>query len=178
MKKLAEDLQETVLTKLAVRAEFITVAYDGYTNVNHHKVYNILLLTDGQAYYFNSINMRHSSDTDESIQLFLSQNIEVLKRRGLNIVGIVCDNAANVTAAGKVVAEKYGLVHVGCAAHQLQLITNTFLNYKLVNDELHVFTGIVNEFQGNKRLRHLLDKRTKYRILKENTTRWNGRYYA
>lgn len=44
-----------VLTKLLKEGNPVTLALDGWTNVNHNKVTNLILLSGGRAYYWKSV---------------------------------------------------------------------------------------------------------------------------
>lgn len=53
----------SVLKKILASNEPVTLALDGWTNVNHHKVTNLILLNQGRAYFWNSVqnDSRHNT---------------------------------------------------------------------------------------------------------------------
>lgn len=53
----------SVLKKILASSEPVTLALDGWTNVNHHKVTNLVLLNQGRAYFWSSVqnDSRHNT---------------------------------------------------------------------------------------------------------------------
>jgi hypothetical protein len=51
------------LKKILASQEPVTLALDGWTNVNHHKVTNLVLLNQGRAYFWSSVqnDSRHNT---------------------------------------------------------------------------------------------------------------------
>jgi hypothetical protein len=67
----------------------VTLAFDSWTNCNHDKILNIMLLTDGHAHYWTSINCGSNPDTSENEVRLIGEVIEDLRRRGIQLYGIV-----------------------------------------------------------------------------------------
>jgi hypothetical protein len=178
MQIMAKRTRDNIVNSLALQKTWVTLAFDGYTNVNHHKIYNILLLTDGKPYFYTMVNKRFEVDTLANIKKFLSQIIKELFEKEVNLVGIVCDNAANVTAAARDVGIEYGLIHAGCTAHQIQLIVNSFITNQTISEGINKFRKGIDTFPKHKYLIAALHARTKLRLRNECLTRWNGTLFA
>jgi hypothetical protein len=81
------------------------------------------------------------------------------------------------SAAGQLAA-KYGLIHMGCAAHQVQLIVQKFLAQPQLAAALETFSSIIQSFKATKSLRKSLNDCTHKRIIAPNSTRWNSTHAA
>jgi Protein of unknown function (DUF 659)/hAT family C-terminal dimerisation region len=157
----------------------VTLAFDSWTNISHEKIINILLLTVGHAHYWTSINCGNQPDTtDSECRLIGAVITELRDKHHIEVYGIVCDNTNNVKAAAARLASKFGLVHMGCAAHQIQLIVHRFLSEPALAAALRKFDGIIQSFKSTKALRNALNENTHKRILAPNSTRWSSTYAA
>lgn len=61
------------------------------------KVYNIIMIHEGEAHFVNSVEM--SSNSGEHILEILKEQKEMLELRGMVVVAVVGDNASGVQNA-------------------------------------------------------------------------------
>lgn len=86
--KKADELRCKLLRKLGQIHCFVTLAIDGWTNVNHTKVNNIVLVADGIAYFWKSIFNPDSKDTADFIYERVKIEITYLLTQGM----LICFN--------------------------------------------------------------------------------------
>lgn len=119
---IGRSINDDVLNILSVNEQPITIAIDGWTNVNSNKVTNILLISSGIAYYYSSIVNEHNSNNVEWLVPQLKDKINVLVERKLNIVAITADNENLMKATCKKIKETFPILNiVPCSAHLVQL---------------------------------------------------------
>lgn len=78
------DVRSRVLVALREDSQWspVTVAFDGWTNVRHDKVTNIVAVCSGVAYYWSSIVNSTESNTARWLQQPVSDAITARERHG------------------------------------------------------------------------------------------------
>ena len=65
VKKYGQETKQTVVEHLVKLRKPVTVATDSVTNVNHHKIYSVVLHCDGASWYYCSWNIVYRTDSSE-----------------------------------------------------------------------------------------------------------------
>ena len=91
----------TIKDFLAGSTRYVTLAIDGWTNVRKAKVYNVMLLRGGNAYYYKSIENVVEKNGTAYIVNALDPIIMELLDQDVNIVAMVTDNEAAIIGARK-----------------------------------------------------------------------------
>jgi hypothetical protein len=138
------------------------------------------MLLDGvKEYFYTSIVQGVEPDiTERMIEQLQPIMHKLIVDDRMNIVGVVTDNARNVTNAANAIAKEYGLFHMGCVAHQIQLIVHTFLKLEEVEPVKKTARKLIKLFLSNKHLRFRLHHRTRLCILGYSNVRWNSELRA
>ena len=90
MHTLAGKVNERVYKKLGKC--FATIGVDGWTNTRHHKMYNIVLVAQGEAYFIDSVET--GGNFAERIFRVVKDAKVQLEARGIIVVAVVGDNHA------------------------------------------------------------------------------------
>jgi hypothetical protein len=77
-----------MLSTLLADGQPVTIALDGWTNIRSNKVTNILLICSGSIYYYTSIENKNDFNNVAWLIPKLTEVIDVLIKRKLNIIGI------------------------------------------------------------------------------------------
>ena len=111
----------------------MTIAIDGWTNVRHTKVTNILLLTQlsgGVAYYWCSITNTYAANTAVWLESVLTPVLQQLVTLGVRFAALVADNEAVNDALWKHLLEPFPfLIRIPCAAHTIQLVVRQVMEF-------------------------------------------------
>ena len=98
-----------VVSKLVKENNPVTLALDGWTNVNHNKVTNLILLSGGRAYYWKSIvnSLEHNTagtrffwrfNIDDSVENEENNKSESAKCNSLKRVHSTIENDNEIAA--------------------------------------------------------------------------------
>jgi hypothetical protein len=120
-------IKRALLHRLSQPLQFCTLALDSYTDVNGDKVNNVMLICNGNAYYYISLFNLHDANTAYWVNNKLTPIITELIYAGVRLVGMVTDNGSVETAVRNTVQQKYKLISIPCAAHTIQLIVRHIL---------------------------------------------------
>jgi hypothetical protein len=138
-----EKINNDILNMLSANNQPITLALDGWTNIRSNKVTNIILICSGIAYYHASIENEKNMNNLEWLIPKITEIIELLIKRGLNIIAITTDNENLMKSLRKKIKIIYPvLINIPCSAHIIQLC----------------FKKICH----NEKLKSLIDKTIKY----------------
>lgn len=174
----SENVQRQVEEK--IRGAIVIVAVDGWTNVKREKVTNIVLMVEGQAFYWGSI-----VNNDENTAAWLAPQLlsvirlltDVYQAR---VIGIVVDNEAVNAAAHKLlVVDLPFLLHIPCAAHTIQLIVRSCLDLPELQSTVSQLYALIRYFDAKEHriaLRRIQEARKvkTLRVLKMCDTRWHS----
>lgn len=183
----AQELRAELITNLQsyCRAFPITIAMDGWSNVNMVKVTNVVLLCGGRAWYWCSIVNSRNHNTAMWLRDALVEVMNGLRGRGLIFAGLVLDNEAVNGALFNLLTPAYPfLVHSPCAAHVLQLCVDHTLRLPIIMPLLTSMEALINRFRNNKAakmklLAHQEADGVKPLLVKRPcTTRWSSHLQA
>jgi hypothetical protein len=176
----ANDIRQEVVQKIVSAGWPVTVAVDGWTNVRHEKVTNIVLLACGTAFYWASITNTDSANTADWLYDRIAPHFERMIQSKLRIVGMVADNeAVNSALHRRLKAQFPFLILVPCTAHTIQLAIKYTMELPVFSYLKRKVLRIVQKFDKNKDLRLRLKNLQAgephvYPIIKPNDTRWSS----
>lgn len=153
-----------------------TLAVDSVTNVNHHKIYSIVMLHQGEAWFYCSWNLKSTEDTAVSAHAALSNCVTTLQQHHVKVSAITTDNANGMIAARRLVAKEFGMLSIGCAAHMVHN-SATYLIEQL-EPILKPFDVFLKQYKEDKKLRCMMDDEDAARVYRPNETRWSSYLYA
>jgi hypothetical protein len=168
----------------------ITLALDGWTNVRHAKVTNVLLLQKGQAYYWTSIVNHNSRNTADFLFDKIHPILLELIQHGVYIIGIVADNnEVNRKLIRLLQSDFKFLVHIPCSVHTLQLCVRAILQLPTILKIVDKMNEVLKHFERSKDARNdlrsaqelkLNSNATKriYSLIKPCETRWSSSFIA
>jgi hypothetical protein len=152
-----EKLKFKVVQRLTSANTHVTIAIDGWTNIRHDKVVNIVPLCRGSAYYWTSVVNSYHSNTAVWQYTHLKPHFEDLIHRGVRLVAVVADNESVNGALFALLQEDYPfLVQVPCAAHTIQLAVKKLLCIKPVRKVVKAMSRILRAFRKSKSNRQAL----------------------
>ena len=181
---LADDMRKQVLTRLVNSKSPVGVLLDGWTNVRHTKVTNIVLISSGIAYYWCSIANPYEKNTAAWMHAALLPKLQELLSCGVRFAAFIADNEAVNNALYDLLRAPFPfLVRVPCAAHTIQLVVKQVMGcarwsavQRTADDILHRFAACK---EARSRLRSLQQgEKHEYCLIKPNDTRWNSHMYA
>lgn len=162
----------------------VSFVLDGWTNVVHSKVTNVLLVCRGKAYYWCSITNRSERNTAKYLSAALTPVIQSIENVGIPVVSYVADNEEVMSAAHRMLVTEFeALIRIPCAAHTIQLIVKKLLAQPPFTGVLKEYITMLNLFQSQKELRQSLDRvqpdTNKARnIIRPCETRWSYTLYS
>ena len=146
-----EKLKVKVVQRMTSANTHVTIAVDGWTNIRHDKVVNIVPLCRGSAYYWTSVVNSYHSNTALWQYHHLKPHFEDLIHRGVRIVAVVADNESVNGALFSLLQEDYPfLVQVPCAAHTIQLAVKKLLCVRPVRKVVKAMSRILRAFRKSK----------------------------
>ena len=187
--ELEQQMRSKLWTLLKKSAAPIAIAIDGWTNVKHTKVLNVVLICGNRAYYWRSIPNPREKSSAQWMQSVLEPVIAELVQGGVRVAGFVADNEAVNGAAFRLLEPAFPfLIRVPCAAHTLQLVVKQLMAAsrwtELREDVQQIFQAFFAS-QGGKHRRQQLQAfqvakgdAAVLELVKPNTTRWNSEMYA
>jgi hypothetical protein len=181
----ATALRTHLITRLRNSQTPVTLAVDGWTNVRHDKVTNVLLLQGGQAFYWCSITNDAESNTADWLAARIRPVLDTLTREHqVRVVALVADNEAVMGALHDRLEPHFPfLIRVPCAAHTLQLAVRDCLASEEHAQTVTEFLSFVKHFEKKEHRLALRDlqrarKVTQLVLRKPNDTRWNSLFLA
>ena len=159
----------------------ISIAADGWTNVRHQKVTNVVLMQNGAAYYWRSIVNVSDRNTAEWLAEHLLPILQTLiSDHHARIIAYVVDNEAVNAATHRIMCKELPfLILVPCAAHTIQLIVNDCLNTEPYTATKQQLLALVRHFEIKANRLELLNlqaarKLPTLAVLKPCDTRWSS----
>jgi hypothetical protein len=181
--ELASDLRDQLVSRL--HSAPLTVAADGWTNVRHEKVTNVVLCSQGVAYYWCSI----VNATERNDAVWLSEQLiavirTLMTEHKLQITALVVDNeAVNKAAFNRMKVAFPFLIHIPCAAHTVQLAVRSCLALPAFAPTVAQISALI-AFFSVKENRQELKRVQAFRgskslvVLKPCDTRWSSMHIA
>jgi hypothetical protein len=193
--ELAQSLRTRVVRQLRCycRASPLTVAIDGWTDVNSSKVTNVVILCGGVAYYWCSIVNGLSHNTAVWLKESLLRVLTGIKEEGLMFNAMVADNErVNRTLWELLLVPFPFLIRSPCAAHLIQLCVNRALELPLIEALFTSMECLLRQFRlkdsrlklKNLQVANPLKATTAngipvvYGLLRPQETRWSSWLYA
>lgn len=193
--ELAQTFRTRVVRQLRCycRSSPLTVAIDGWTDVNRSKVTNVVILCGGVAYYWCSIVNSTNHNTAVWLQDSLVRVFNTIKAEGLMFTALVADNEkVNRTLWGLLLVPFPFLIRSPCAAHLVQLCVNKALELPLIEPLFTSMESLIRHFRlkeprlklKNLQIANPLRANTVnglpvlYTLLRPQDTRWSSWLYA
>jgi hypothetical protein len=183
----AQSLRCRVTRQLRIfcRSSPISVAIDGWTNVNTAKVTNVVLICGGEAYYWCSIVNSSHHNTAVWLRDPLVEVLNDIKAQGLVFTALVADNEkVNTTLWELLLAPFPFLIRSACAAHLVQLCVLKALELPIIDPILTTMEGVIRQFRYKvNRLKLKQHQETQksgssLRLIRPCDTRWSSQLYA
>ena len=185
---IANEMRGDILRKLNGRA--VTVAIDGWTDVNKTKVTNVVLLSGGTAYYWAGIFNKSETNGGDYVAKKMIPILLQLRQEGVDIVALATDNEAAMVNTHTIISNYTindtlpfnELIHIRCAAHTINLIVQELLIHSTVAPIIKDMKETIYFIRNNKMFRHKFlalqqDENKSPRILPiPCDTRWNSYY--
>jgi hypothetical protein len=182
---LADKLRSQVIERIKGGRAPVTIAIDGWTNVRHTKVTNVLLLCSGIAYYWCSISNTYDANTADWLDMKITPILEKLKPLGIRFSALVADNeAVNDALFNRLFTSFPFLIRIPCAAHTIQLVVKQIMLITKFENTLNTVTEILSHFEKKKEDRQKLRSfqqlqgKHEYPLVKPCDTRWNSQLLA
>jgi hypothetical protein len=193
--ELAQSLRARVVRQLRCfcRTSPLTVAVDGWTNVNTSKVTNVVILCGGVAYYWCSIVNGLNHNTAAWLHTALVKVLDGIKAEGLMFTALVADNErVNRTLWELLLAPFPFLIRSPCAAHLIQLCVNKALELPHIDPLFTSMEVLLRRFrlkEARLKLKNLQvanplrstaanSTPVVYALLRPQDTRWSSWLYA
>ena len=147
---LAQQLRSRVVHQLRnyCRSCPLSVAIDGWTNVNTAKVTNVVIVCGGVAYYWCSIVNSRDRNTAAWLSEPLLRVLDGIKHEGLVYSALVADNEAVNGALWARLREPLPfLIRSPCAAHIIQLCVHKALALPVINPILAAVESLLRQFK-------------------------------
>lgn len=161
----------------------LTLVTDGWTNQRVESLTNYVVTTRTHSIFLESevLMERHTSDV---IQSGIERILEELGGRKA-VVAVVTDNAANMKKAWQGLESNYaGLLTLGCASHQLNLLVNDILRASTLAITLSQAIRVIKYFKSSSARTNELNKAasrasaTRISLKLPSATRWQGKLEA
>ena len=166
----------TYLKKLRGPVSFVL---DGWTDVNHNKVTNVMLVAKGRAFYWDSVINKTERNTAVWLSAALLPMLHDIEMMGIPVVSYVADNEEVMTKTHRLLKPEFGaLLRIPCAAHTIQLIVKKILTDEPFKGLINEYIEMLNLFSSTKALRLALEagqpsSNTARRLIRPCETRWS-----
>ena len=173
----------SILKVILCSNEPVTLALDGWTNVNHHKITNLILISQGRYIHTYIHIHKYRSFVDFLVEYLADQfipKLTELRALGVRFAGVALDNEATENAFFDRLQDQFEfLLHIPCSSHVIQLVVKKMLKHFLIQQPLQKMIEILNEISSTKELRLKvlnMAKTEKITVIltKPNATRWNS----
>jgi hypothetical protein len=169
-----------------LRNQLVTVAIDGWTNVNSVKVTNIALICDGTVYYWCSINNRYDKNSATWLANEIKPVLQEFMSFQFRITAVVMDNEnLNDALFSNILPDFPHLLRIPCAAHIVNLAVKSFLSVPSRRKTVETLHNVLDHFARSR------DARCQYLkaqsaagivpakvLLRPCDTRWNSMHTA
>lgn len=142
---LSKKNMDDILHHMVKSEDPVTLAIDGWTNVRSNKVINLLLISNGVAYYYCSVENWDNLNNAEWLVSQLKEQINNLLLLGIRLTSVTSDNDNVMKTTCKILNQLFPvLIHVPCSAHILQLCLKKICEIPKVKDIIDDVLAIVN----------------------------------
>ena len=176
----ARSYREMLVEQLKRWDDPVTIAIDGWTNVNHTKVNNMMLIARGRAFYWKSVVNNGEHNTARWMSEQFIKVFDLLQSLGIKFAGLALDNENTQTAFFNLMQQKFDfLIHIPCSAHIIQLVARSILEHETIRHHLDKMVSIINDVASSKAKRIRIAQDAELDdillvLLKPNATRWNS----
>ena len=147
-------LKSDIIQNLKNSKQPITLAFDGWTNVRTNKVINLMLIANGNIYYYDSIENKEKQNTKEYLLSLFIDKINKLLNEGLNLIAITTDNEILMKSTCNDLVKTFPiLLNIPCSAHLIQLCLKNICNSKTFKTTVDKLINLLNSFKNNKQNR-------------------------
>ena len=176
-------LKGKIISVLKQNNSPVSIVLDGWTNVNKVKVTNLLLVSQGVAYYWKSICNSNSKNDSSWLYSALKPQFDEVLEEGIPIVSYVADNENLMGAVhNKLLVDYPFLIRIPCAAHSIQLAVRKILTHPSFKFIVEEVIELINLFINNKAQRLLLinaqPESSRLCLIRPCDTRWSYTLYA
>ncbi|XP_044588532.1 uncharacterized protein LOC123267761 [Cotesia glomerata] len=138
------QLLKSVMKNKLESANSLTILSDGWTDINHCSIINIVFMAPEPIFY-KAIDASAESHTGTVIAGILSTVIEEVGPHKFH--ALVTDNAKNMKSAWSILKDKYHhLITFGCVAHGLNLLVKDVLSVKEIEEIIDKSKTIIKFF--------------------------------
>ncbi|KAK1438667.1 hypothetical protein QVD17_04476 [Tagetes erecta] len=154
----------------------VSIVSDGWSNVKHEPLINVLAVNSRGATFLFSDNFIGVKKKGPVIAQFLIGAIEQIGPS--NVLQVVTDNAANCKAAGEEIEKVYKHIFWSpCCVHTLNLIFKDFAKeFYWMEDTYNKGKAIVKYFLNHTHALAMFRENSKLELLKVATTRFASHY--
>jgi len=146
-----EKIYKDVINNLSKNKTPITLAIDGWTNVRSNKVTNILLMSNGNANFYSSIENYSSNNKADWLVSQLEIKINELINNNVIIVAITTDNENLMKAVCKKLKIIYPvLIDIPCCSHLFQLCLKSICDIDEINKVVKEVVYIINTVKNTR----------------------------
>jgi hypothetical protein len=168
----------------------VTLALDSWTNVCHEKIVNFVCLAPPVRVFWCSKDCDLDSATADYLASMISSVAADVEQADIRVVGIVSDNARNMTNGVDLVCSRppHFFFPIRCAAHGVNLVMKDLLDRKgpgPLAASFEFMEQVVASFQGSQDLRRALLEHQEHlglhkplKLIKPSETRWNSQLRA
>ena len=174
-------IKNDIINNLKISRQPITLAIDGWTNVRSNKVINLMLIVNGNIYYYDSIENKEKRNTKEYLLELFEEKINVMLSQGLNLIAITTDNEILMKSTCNDLVKKFPiLLDIPCAAHLIQLCLKTICNSNNFKHTIDAIINLLNKFKNKKKNRLKLhnlqqkDNINPLKIIYPSMVRWSS----
>lgn len=159
-------------------ASFVAVCADGYTDIAHQHVYNVICLAP-KPYLWTTVETTSDSETSSFLANLLKKEIEKIGKE--KVVALITDHASNIRGAALQLQVDYPwLIVSGCKAHLLNLLARDICEKTVVINLIKDCAMITKFFRFVVnclfiyQFPFLQAKRASSSVLGSTTRRWNN----
>jgi hypothetical protein len=144
-------IKQNIMDILRSSSQPVTLAIDGWTNIRSNKIINLLLISNGNIYYYDSIENKDKNNNKEFLVCMLTEKINVLINNCINLIAITTDNEILMKTTSKELIKKFPiLIDIPCSAHIIQLCLKSICKLNIFKDIVDKIIEIINNFKNNK----------------------------
>jgi len=147
LKKLNDKSQIFINRRLS-ECESVTIEIDGWENIRHFSVLNIMLCIP-ESIFYKSVEVVGESVDNKVVQREVENVISTISSE--KVSAIVTDNGSPMIKAHEELQKKYPhLVSVRCSAHVLNLLIEDICRFETIHKFLTKSKSIIKEINGKK----------------------------
>jgi Protein of unknown function (DUF 659) len=151
---LASKLTDSIVTNLSIGELPVALAIDGWVNVRHSDVTNVIIISNGKSFLYKSIENHSETTNAHWMYETIKPILQTLFEKNVRVVGVVMDNAAKNNRLYALLHEAYPhFIRLPCAAHVLQLCVKRILSLECIGEVIERVDHILNLFRENSALR-------------------------